>query len=206
MCYDSMQLVEEGSMEDRHATRQPNSSGCFVCGLRNPIGLKIVFEEDREHSEVHARLSVPETYRSYPGVVHGGIVATILDETSGRALMLHTGDQNLFFATARMEIRYRRAAPTQTPLLAVGWVERAGESRAMVKGELRLEDGTVLASCESLIVRPQPAFLEGWQEEAPYWRVYSSEEIAAARSSPQGADRADEGPKPVLDNNRRPTL
>ena len=165
-------------------TRQPNSSGCFVCGLRNPIGLKIVFEQDHEQGEVHARLSVPETYRSYPGVVHGGIVATILDETSGRALMLHAGDDDLFFATARIEIRYRQATPTKTPLLAVGWVERAGESRAIVKGELRLEDGTVLASCESLIVRPQPSFLEGWTEEAPYWRVYSEEEIAAARFSP----------------------
>jgi acyl-coenzyme A thioesterase PaaI-like protein len=163
--------------------RQPNSFGCFVCGLHNPIGLQIVFEEDHEQREVRAWLSVPETYRSYPGVVHGGIVATILDETSGRALMLHAGDENLFFATARIEVRYRQATPTETPLLAVGWVERAGESRAMVKGELRLEDGTVLASCESLIVRPQPAFLEGWAEEAPYWRVYSEEEIEAARST-----------------------
>lgn len=190
-------------MEDRQVTRQPNSSGCFVCGLRNPIGLKIVFEEDHERAEVHARLSVPETYRSYPGIVHGGIVATILDETSGRALMLHTGNQDLFFATARIEIRYRQAAPTQTPLLAVGWVERAGESRAMVKGELRLEDGTVLASCESLIVRPQPAFLEGWQEEVPYWRVYSSEEIAAARSSPRSADRTDDRPVPGTGEHER---
>ena len=52
----------------------------------------------------------------------------------------------------------------------------------MVKGELRLEDGTVLASCDSPTVRPQPEFLEGWAEEAPYWRVYSPDEIAAARS------------------------
>jgi acyl-coenzyme A thioesterase PaaI-like protein len=172
-----------GTEEGPGHKQQPNSSGCFVCGLSNPIGLKIVFEEDHEQREVHARLSVPEIYRSYPGIVHGGIVATILDETSGRALMLHAGDDNLFFATARIEIRYRHATPTETPLLAVGWVERAGESRAMVKGELRLEDGTVLASCESLIVRPQPAFLEGWAKEAPYWRVYSQEEIAVARST-----------------------
>jgi acyl-coenzyme A thioesterase PaaI-like protein len=192
MCYDELDAKwRRERMKDHYHgpdgaaghRRQPNSAGCFVCGLRNPIGLKIVFEEDHERGEVHARLSVPETYRSYPGVVHGGIVATILDETSGRALMLHANDENLFFATARIEIRYRQATPTETPLLAVGWMERAGESRAMVKGELRLEDGTVLASCESLIVRPQPAFLEGWAEEVPHWRVYSQEEIAAARSS-----------------------
>ena len=161
--------------------RQPNSYGCFICGLNNPIGLKMVFHEDHETGQLRAALTIPERYRSYPGVVHGGIVATILDETAGRALIIHTGDVNTFFATARLEVRYRRPAPTDTPLVAVGWVERAGESRARVKGELRLEDGTVLASCESLIVRPSGEFLGGWGEEAPYWRVYADDEIDAAR-------------------------
>jgi uncharacterized protein (TIGR00369 family) len=166
---------------DGEAIRQPNSSGCFVCGLNNPIGLKMVFHEDRGDGRVRAELTVPEAYRSYPGVVHGGIVATILDETSGRALMLHTGDTHVFFATAKMEVRYRRAVPTHTPLLALGWVERASESRARVRGELQLEDGTVLASCESLIVRPPAEFLDRWDEEVPHWRVYSDEELCEYR-------------------------
>ena len=165
--------------------QQPNSHGCFVCGLKNPIGLKIVFFEDHEHGQVRAELTVPEDYRSYPGVVHGGIVATILDETSGRALMLHTGDPNAFFVTARMEVRYRRAAPTGVPLVAVGWVERAGDSRARVRGELRLRDGTLLAECKSLVVRPQPEFLGRWEEEAPYWRVYDKEELKQYKKKPE---------------------
>ena len=48
-----------GTGEGTEHKRQPNSSGCFVCGLSNPIGLKIVFEEDHEQGEVHARLRVP---------------------------------------------------------------------------------------------------------------------------------------------------
>ena len=166
------------------ANRQPNSYGCFICGLANPIGLKMVFHEDRESKLVSARLSVPERYRSYPGVVHGGIVATILDETSGRALMIHSEDINDFFVTAKMEVRYRGATPTETPLLAVGWVERYGD-RARVRGELCLaetehEEPRVLAECTSLCVRAQTAFLEGWDQEVPYWRVYSDGELAEA--------------------------
>jgi acyl-coenzyme A thioesterase PaaI-like protein len=163
--------------------RQPNSYGCFVCGLGNPIGLKLVFREDRDKKQLRAEVTVPDTYRSYPGVVHGGIVATILDETSGRALMIHSGDWNDFFVTARMEVRYRRATPTDTPLVAIGWVERYG-SRARVRGQLCLQEGVdgpepvVLAECESLVVRPQPEFLSQWDQEAPYWRVYSDEELA----------------------------
>jgi uncharacterized protein (TIGR00369 family) len=162
--------------------RQPNSYGCFICGLHNPIGLKIVFHEDHRNKQVRAELSVPDRYRSYPGVVHGGIVSTILDETSGRALIIHTGDVNTFFATAKMEVRYRRATPTDTPLVAVGWVERMGQSRAKVRGELRLQDGTVLAECESLVVRPRSEFLDRWREEVPHWRVYDDEEIEEARA------------------------
>jgi acyl-coenzyme A thioesterase PaaI-like protein len=161
--------------------RQPNSRGCFICGLANPIGLKMVFHEDCTQKLVCARLIVPERYRSYPGVVHGGIVATILDETSGRALMIHSGDINDFFVTAKMEVRYRGATPTDTPLLALGWVERYGD-RARVRGELRLaepEDKTspLLAECTSLVVRAQTAFLENWDQEVPHWRVYSDSEL-----------------------------
>jgi acyl-coenzyme A thioesterase PaaI-like protein len=163
--------------------RQPNSHGCLICGLGNPIGLKMIFYEDRDKGQVRAEVTVPDTYRSYPGVVHGGIVATILDETSGRALMIHSGDINAFFVTAKMEVRYRRATPTNTPLVAVGWVERYGD-RARVQGELRLQEGmdgphpTVLAECEALVVRPQPEFLGRWDEEVPFWRVYSDGELA----------------------------
>ncbi|MBN1642446.1 MAG: PaaI family thioesterase [Anaerolineae bacterium] len=171
------------SSEGAGTGRQPNSAGCFVCGLQNPVGLKIAFEEDRAQGQVRAEVTVPEAYRSYPGVVHGGIVATILDETSGRALIVHTGDQDMFFATAKLEVRYRHPVPTETPLVAVGWVVRATENRAKVQGELRLRDGTVLATCDSLIVRPHTAFLAGWDQEAPYWRVYSDQELAAARGT-----------------------
>jgi len=149
----------------------------------------MVFYEDRENHLVRAELTIPETYRGYPGVVHGGIVVTILDETSGRALMLHTGDSNAFFVTAKMEMRYRRATPTNTALIAVGWVERAGQTRAWVRGELRLKDGSaasdaryplILAGCKSLLVRPQPEFLGRWDEEVPHWRVYRDEELDRA--------------------------
>ena len=156
----------------------------------------VVAKETRAGREVEvhtaegvSRIGKEKTTAAVSHSDEGGTSSTVYDgemqmvSPLQRALMLHAGDDNLFYATARIEIRYRQATPTQTPLLAVGWVERAGESRAIVKGELRLEDGTVLASCESLIVRPQPSFLEGWTEEAPYWRVYSEEEIAAARSS-----------------------
>ena len=79
--------------QDKIKIKQPNSRYCFVCGRENPYGLKMSFYEV-EPGHALAEYTVPEHYQGYPGIVHGGIVATMLDETLGRAAMV--GDQNHF--------------------------------------------------------------------------------------------------------------
>lgn len=151
--------------------KQPNSRMCFVCGRQNPIGLKLAFYEDPEAKRVKVSFTVPDTYQGYPGVVHGGIVAAILDETAGRAVMIDGGDDNLM-ATLRLTVRYRRPTPTETPLTGVGWVERAGGTGVRVAGEIRLPDGTVTAECEALLGNVPDEFRTGWEPEKQYWKVY----------------------------------
>jgi uncharacterized protein (TIGR00369 family) len=151
--------------------KQPSSRMCFVCGRQNPLGLKLEFEEDAGSGQVRADLTVPETFQGYPGVVHGGIVAAVLDETAGRAVLMGGTDDELM-ATLRLTVRYRRPTPTQTPLVAVGWVERAGGAATRVAGELRLLDGTVTAECEAVLAHVPPEFRAAWDAEKPYWKVY----------------------------------
>ncbi len=151
--------------------KQPNSRYCFICGVQNPIGLHIAFYNDRQNNQVRAEVTVPEPYQSYPGVVHGGIVAAILDEVSGRAVMLDTSDENLM-VTLRLTIHYRRPTPVGVPLTAVGWVERLSGVGARVAGQIRLPDGTVTAECEAVLARAPEEFRTGWEEEKPFWKVY----------------------------------
>ncbi len=155
--------------------KQPNSRMCFVCGLQNPAGLKLAFYEDPGAGQVWVKFVVPDEYQGYPGVVHGGIVAAILDEVSGRAVLINGSDEDLM-ATLKITIRYRRPTPTGTPLTAVGWVERPGTSRAKVAGEIRLPSGTVTAECEAILTRPPEEFRERWEPEEPYWKVYEYDE------------------------------
>lgn len=155
--------------------KQPNSRLCFVCGLQNPCGLKLSFYEDAEEGQVRTEFTVPEEYQGYPGVVHGGIVSAILDEVSGRALMIERGDE-AFFATLRLTVRYRSPTPTGTALTAVGWVEQMSETGARVVGEIRLPDGTVTAEAESLVAPPPDEFRARWEEEMRYWKVYEDDE------------------------------
>ncbi|MFO7743199.1 MAG: PaaI family thioesterase [Anaerolineae bacterium] len=148
--------------------KQPTSRMCFVCGRENPAGLRLEFYEDPEAHQVRAEVTISDQYQGYPGVVHGGIVSAILDEVSGRAVMLQEGDERLM-ATLRMTVRFRRPTPTGTRLTAVGWVNQLGGVGAKVAGEIRLPDGTVTADCNSLLAEPPEQFKDGWEEERPYW-------------------------------------
>lgn len=154
------------------SSKQPNSRSCFLCGRANSIGLKMSWYNDVKAQKVWSELVVPEQFNSYPGVVHGGVVAAILDETSGRALLL--GDDDMLMVTAHLELKYRHPTPTNQPLTAVGWIVKGGKRRARVAGEIRLADGTVTAECTATVIKPPAGFFEshGWQEEKPYWKVY----------------------------------
>jgi uncharacterized protein (TIGR00369 family) len=152
-------------------SKQPNSRHCFVCGVQNPFGLGLHFADDGA-SSVRAEFTVPEQFNGYPGVVHGGIVAAILDETSGRALLARGHDIRNLFVTLKMEIRYRQPTPTDTPLTAIGNIVKANASRAVVHGEIRLPDGTVTAEADCVVARPPEDFAERWEPEQPYWKVY----------------------------------
>lgn len=152
--------------------KQPNSRTCFLCGRENKIGLKMSWYNDIQAEQVVSDIIVPEDYNGFPGFVHGGIIATLLDETSGRALMLK-GDPNNLFVTASLEIKYRNPTPTNVPLKVVGWIEKGNDKRARVAGEIRLSDGTVTAECKALVVRPPDKYFEiwNWEEEGKHWKV-----------------------------------
>ncbi len=151
-------------------TRQPSSRSCFVCGRENPVGLKIRWEQDTEAREIRGTVTLPEHFNGYPGVAHGGILATVLDETAGRAVLTDGGFDELM-VTAKLEVVYRRPTPTGVPLLAIGRLLRRTETRAETEAELQLPDGTVSARATVLLARPPAEITAGWAAERPHWRV-----------------------------------
>jgi len=154
--------------------KQPNSLHCFVCGRQNPFGLQLSFYEN-EPGEVTAEYTVSEQYQGYPGIVHGGIVAAMLDEVTGRALM-GPGDSPRFMYTARLEIHYRRNVPVGKKLRLVG---RAGKRRnrsATATGEIYDVCGTLLAEAEAVLVDVPVELVDRVNLEALGWRVYPDEE------------------------------
>jgi acyl-coenzyme A thioesterase PaaI-like protein len=153
--------------------QQPNSKHCFVCGLENPVGLKLRFHDDGV-GEVRARISVPAQFNGYPGIVHGGIVAAMLDETGGRPIMI--GHPNRFMVTANMTVRYRQPVPVETELLLVGRLLKDRGRIAQAHSELRLPDGTVAAEAELTLVALTAEYAERETDlDALGWQIYPDE-------------------------------
>jgi uncharacterized protein (TIGR00369 family) len=152
------------------AKRQPSSRSCFVCGRENPVSLKMKWDQEPDSGEICATVTLPEHFNGYPGVAHGGVVAAVLDETAGRAILIDGGFEELM-VTAKLEVVYRRPTPTGVPLTAVGRVVRRLGERVEAEGELRLPDGTVSARATVLLACPPQQIKDGWAPEREHWRV-----------------------------------
>jgi len=121
---------------------------CFACGPTNPFGLKLTF---RQEGEAYAATFIaPAEYQGYQGVLHGGIVATLLDEIMARYVWVRIEAPA---ATARLEVRYRRPAPVGEAIEVRGWITGERGRAFLTAAEARLADGTLLAEATGMIMR-----------------------------------------------------
>ena len=150
--------------------KQANSEQCFVCGLQNPAGLHIHFYESAP-GEVTADCTVGEQHQGYPGIVHGGIVAAMLDELTGRA---HMGSASYprFMFTARLDVRYRKPVPVGKPLRLVGRVGEIKSRMATAKSFIYGPDEELLAEAEAVLVNVPDSMVNQVDLEAFGWKVY----------------------------------
>jgi acyl-coenzyme A thioesterase PaaI-like protein len=123
---------------------------CFVCGQRNPFGLHLVFRQ--ESGSIVADFQPREEHQGFPGVLHGGIVASVLDEALGRTSLL--GEHPVWTMTGKLEVRYRRYVP-YGPLLRVrATLESERRRMLQAKGVLTLADdeGAILAEASGIFL------------------------------------------------------
>lgn len=161
---------------------QPNSLHCFVCGLHNPFGLQLRFY-DSAPGEVTAEITVPKQFQGYPGVVHGGVVAAMLDEVSGRSQM--GSDQPRFMFTARLDIHYRRNVPVGQPLRLVGKALTSKRRTATAHGAIYGPSGELLAEADAVLVNVPDEVLDRTNLDALGWKLYP-EDYQAPPDASQG--------------------
>ncbi|ACM19526.1 acyl-CoA thioesterase [Geotalea daltonii FRC-32] len=118
--------------------RWPGS--CFACSVDHPHGLHLRFRHTAEG--VVSSCVVPEHYCGFDGMVHGGIITTLLDEASAWALMARHGKLGV---TREMTVRFLKPVLTGQELTIEACIVEFDSKTAAVKGTVKNSEGEILA-------------------------------------------------------------
>lgn len=130
--------------------KQYNSRMCFVCGLKNKSSLGASFYE-MENGEIVAIFKPLEEHQSYPERLHGGVAASILDETIGRAINIEHGD--VWGVTVELNLKYKKPVPLDEELRVVGRITRDTSRLFEGTGEILLSNGEVAVMADAKYIK-----------------------------------------------------
>jgi uncharacterized protein (TIGR00369 family) len=115
---------------------------CFGCGGANPQGLQLSFEQDDAARRIRAVFRLRPEYQGARGFLHGGIIATLLDEIMAKLSRLEGNGTSV---TAELKVEYLKPVPVDADLHAEAYeASRAGRNLFRV-GEIRNSEGVLLA-------------------------------------------------------------
>ncbi len=140
---------------------------CFVCGRENPIGLHLHFFAD-DDGRVYAEFTPQQEHQGYPGVMHGGLITSLLDETIGRTAI--AGD--IWCMTAKLEVRYHKPVPIGEPLKVIGEITKKSGRLLQGRGEIRSVEGDrLLAEATGTYIKIPDDQIEPYKQALAWWRV-----------------------------------
>ena len=145
------------AVTDAEEIKQHNH--CFGCGTENPQGLQLSFTLETSEAGVITASSPVRLTRLHegpPGHIHGGIIATLLDEAMSKL----NRPLNILAMTRSLSVDYLRPAPLETPLRLVSTHVSSDGRKVLHSADLMLEDGTVLAHGEGFFLVIPRALLE----------------------------------------------
>jgi len=116
---------------------------CFGCGQNNPCGLKLKFDWDGK--VVKSEFTPTELHQGWKGIIHGGILTTLLDEAMAYAAYY----EEVAGVTATMEIKLKRPALIGQPLIITAWVTKKERRFAETEARLTFRDGTTVTEAKA---------------------------------------------------------
>ncbi|WP_456384504.1 PaaI family thioesterase [Desulfolithobacter sp.] len=149
--------------------KQPNSRMCFACGQENNSGLKSRFFE-LETGELMAIFCPAIEHQGYPGRLHGGLAATILDETIGRAVMISHAD-NIWGVTVDFSMRLRKPVPLDSEVRILARITKDSKRFFEGSGEILLADGTIAVEGKGRYLKIDINRITDLEMEEDDWRV-----------------------------------
>jgi uncharacterized protein (TIGR00369 family) len=120
---------------------------CFGCGAANAAGLQLEFLKASDGA-VACLATIPAHFEGQPGYLHGGIIATLLDEAMSKSVRA----KSMTAMTRRLEIDYLRPVHSQAPIRLEGRVERSEGRKHWTGARILNARGQVLAEATGLFI------------------------------------------------------
>lgn len=159
-------------MKHKVTGKQENSKMCFICGKKNNFGLKASFYET-EKNELIAIFKPGQEHQGYPGRLHGGIAAAILDETIGRNINVGRDDE-LWGVTLDFSIKYKRPIPLDGEIKAITKLTEENKRIFKGAGKIVLPDGKIAATAEGKYLKLPIEKIADFDREENEWKVIKS--------------------------------
>lgn len=125
---------------------------CFGCGQANATGLKLEFLLAADGSVVSLP-TIPDSFEGPRGFLHGGIVATLLDEAMSKSVRA----KGFVAMTRHLEVEYLRPVPSRSPIRIEGRAIQSDGRKHHTQARILDDAGTVLARGKALFIEVNPA-------------------------------------------------
>ncbi|AFN73845.1 thioesterase superfamily protein [Melioribacter roseus P3M-2] len=161
-------------MKHKIVGKQKNSKLCFVCGMKNDLGLKAHFYAT-EGQELIALFKPCEEHQSYPGRLHGGVASAVLDETIGRAI-LNKYDTEVWGVTIELNVKFKKPIPLNEELKVVGRITKENNRIFEGTGEIYLQNGETAATAYGKYFKVPLERIADFDPEENEWKIIEKED------------------------------
>ena len=121
---------------------EPNPSNpCFGCGGANPRGMRLAFDLDPGRRRIVGRFRLGAEYQGGPGFIHGGIIATVLDEAMGKVSRF----SDVRAVTAELTVEYLKPVRVDQEIRVEAFESQREGRHLFHQGEIRDTEGELLA-------------------------------------------------------------
>lgn len=154
-------MMSEATSENLRPFVHAAQNRCFGCGQANEVGLHLEFMLADDDAVV-CETRVSDRYEGPPGFLHGGVIATLLDESMSKAVRA----RGLVAMTRHMEVNYLAAVASGSAIRMEGRVMRREGRKLWTEAEVKNRDGRVLAKATGIFVEISPEQHKALEEKS----------------------------------------
>jgi uncharacterized protein (TIGR00369 family) len=121
---------------------------CFACGKNNPISLGLKFRQT-DQNKVVAEFIPGLNHQGYDGIMHGGLVTTLLDEAMVTAII----KEGIEAVTAAINVRFKNPVPIGEKLTVIGYITGNKSRLITTAGYIENSRGEIVATAEAKFMK-----------------------------------------------------